>query len=638
MLQRLAGRRSGPSGLACAGTVPCACDAPVLDPPEEVLANAVALRWRGGSGFGARIERRAVGGGDFTPIGIAPPGATEFVDETVEPGFHEYRVRTVCSSLGLPAGFSESSSVQAVELPQECAGQPAVSAGLPVVSIGDFDADAKYTGNDVALALADCAQRGGCVLEALPVTYEDVAISISNGDPTPCLAGAVQCLGPGLSFPNGLVIQGHGSRSVFRSPLWPAGYARPSPLFQLWKRPDIALRIRNLVLDGRKAEQPEANTPSNAWQHFGFSTWNEWGDHSVRNTGGCLHQLGVRGFFTRGVFLADTAGWIVEDSTIEDIGCYENVTACPLIPETDPPRLVAGFGVLAVWYNDDLMIRRNRLRRITKYGIGLNTSGDAQGALHRTRVLDNTVTEAGSVGMLISGVVDGLIEGNRIQSTRRPNVHPAYFNSFGMEVLGLVETTQIVDNQILDSAAIGLTWQAEGSGNLIAANLIDGSCREKNPDTCEPCHDLQGLCCYDYPDVNVGNGSVGDLRLAHNLVLNSQCSSPLAVHWGAEAEVVVHGGVYQSGPKSLEPPEFEGVAVTIQGGAVFEADPGAECLAFRTAPNQPTTAVVSSQVHLVGCDPGYSVEPGSVALVCAEDPAACAEACSRPGAQEWCSY
>jgi hypothetical protein len=113
-----------------------------------------------------------------------------------------------------------------------------------------------------------------------------------------------------------------------------------------------------------------------------------------------------------------------------------------------------------------------------------------------------------------------------------------------------------VDNQILDSAGIGINWQASGSGNVISENWIDGSCREKNPDTCEPCDDGNELCCYDYPDLNVGNGAGGELRIANNVVVNSLCAMPLGVHWGADADVVVHGGGYQSGPKALSPPEW----------------------------------------------------------------------------------
>jgi hypothetical protein len=634
------GNPAGPSGLACAGTAPCACDAPVLEPAEEVLANAVSLRWRADSGFGFAIERRSAAGGSWTQVGAALSGASEFVDAMAPPGGLEYRVRATCSSLGPPVALSEPSNPAAIDLPEECAGQPAVSASLPVVAIGDLDADARYTGKDIALALAECAQLGGCLLEALPVTYDDVSISISNGDPAACEPSPLHCLGPGLSFPNGLVIQGHGSRSVFRSPLWPQGYARPAPLLQLWKRPDIELRIRNLVLDGRKAEQGEPALAPTTWQHAGFASWNQWGDHTQRNTGGCLHGLSVRNFFNRGVFLGDTAGWIVEENEISDVGCYEGVTSCPLLRKWDSPGLVAGYGVLAVAFNDDLTIRRNELRRIGKYSIGLKASGTSQESpLLRPRVLDNAITEAGSVGILAAGLVDGLIRGNRIQSTQRPGLHPAYFNSFGMEVLGLIENSVFVENEILGSAGIGLNWQASGTGNLLAENRIDGSCREKNPDTCASCDDGPGLCCYNYPDLNVGNGADGDLRLAHNQVTNSQCAMPLGVHWGATAEVVVHGGRYRSGPKSLAPSEFEGVPVTIQGGTVFEGGGLRECVAFRTGPDQtPTSALLSPLVQLVDCDLGYVLEPGSSALVCAEDPMECAQRCAEPSPPEWCGY
>ena len=138
IFRSLMGNALGPSGLACAGTAPCACDAPVLEPAEEVLANAVEVRWHADSGFGFTIERRPAVGGGFVPIGTAPPGATGFVDETAEPGAHEYRVRATCSSLGPPASLSEPSNPVAVDLSAECTGQPAPSAALPVVPVEVF--------------------------------------------------------------------------------------------------------------------------------------------------------------------------------------------------------------------------------------------------------------------------------------------------------------------------------------------------------------------------------------------------------------------------------------------------------------------------------------------------------------------
>ena len=61
------------------------------------------------------------------------------------------------------------------------------------------------------------------------------------------------------AFPRGLVIQGHGSASVLRSPLWKPPY-KPVQVLELWKRPDVRLTLRNLVLDGRKSNAAQIVT------------------------------------------------------------------------------------------------------------------------------------------------------------------------------------------------------------------------------------------------------------------------------------------------------------------------------------------------------------------------------------------
>ena len=50
------------SRLACAGTAPCACDPPVIDRVEEVLAQDVEVAWTASGGFALEIERSSAGG------------------------------------------------------------------------------------------------------------------------------------------------------------------------------------------------------------------------------------------------------------------------------------------------------------------------------------------------------------------------------------------------------------------------------------------------------------------------------------------------------------------------------------------------------------------------------------------------
>lgn len=63
-----------PSGLGCAGAIPCTCAAPVLDSVEEVLPWDVELSWTAAAGSRFEIERRAAGG---TWTTVASPSASE---------------------------------------------------------------------------------------------------------------------------------------------------------------------------------------------------------------------------------------------------------------------------------------------------------------------------------------------------------------------------------------------------------------------------------------------------------------------------------------------------------------------------------------------------------------------------------
>jgi len=75
----------GPSGLGCAGAIPCTCDAPVLESVEEMLPWDVELSWTAAAGSRFEIERRAPGGAWTT---VASPSASEssYVDSSLTPG------------------------------------------------------------------------------------------------------------------------------------------------------------------------------------------------------------------------------------------------------------------------------------------------------------------------------------------------------------------------------------------------------------------------------------------------------------------------------------------------------------------------------------------------------------------------
>lgn len=111
----------GPSGLACAGTVPCTCDPPVLDTAAGVLSGDVELSWTVTAGFGYEIERRAAGGTWATVASVSTSGPS-YIDLSPSPESYEYRMRADCSAVAGSPQWSEYSNVVTIELPAECEG------------------------------------------------------------------------------------------------------------------------------------------------------------------------------------------------------------------------------------------------------------------------------------------------------------------------------------------------------------------------------------------------------------------------------------------------------------------------------------------------------------------------------------
>jgi hypothetical protein len=115
----------GPSGLGCAATPPCACDAPVLDTADAATTGDVTLGWRADAGFEYAVERRqeGVGGaqwGAWTTLATLATSEATYIDASPQPDFYEYRMRANCSASSGSPHWSEYSNVVAVELPDEC--------------------------------------------------------------------------------------------------------------------------------------------------------------------------------------------------------------------------------------------------------------------------------------------------------------------------------------------------------------------------------------------------------------------------------------------------------------------------------------------------------------------------------------
>lgn len=636
-------------GTVAAHAAQAAPPAPTLAAPEEALDRAVHLTWRDDDGEPAReyeLQRRrrdASGWSAWVGLPKIPAGAgataVHFDDRGgagsgLSPGEYEYRVRGSHLAAEAPgsSAWSEWSAPRRVSLQASSCEPPPAAPALPTVAAGDRNADGRLTGGDLVLALEDCAARGGCILELAPARYDDVAILIYDGNPRACTPGRTACLR--LAFPKGLVLQGHGSATLLRSPLWSSPY-KPVPVFEIVNRPEIRFVMRNLVLDGRKAEQSDPRPGENdsvTWWHHGFRIWQIGGDVSRASRDGCLHNIAARNFMSTGVRLGNTRGWVIEASTIEDIGCRQGLTECPKlrIPAIlGPGYMAAGHGILIDRYVRGLSIRNNRIRRVAKYSIGLKHGPDAmETSIVDPRVAGNEITEAGSVGIFLGGLRGGLISGNLIDHTQLPNEpeeRAEYFDTFGISCRGRLDGTEVSDNRILHSAGIGVNWQCSGTGNTLSRNRIEGSCREKNPQTCAPGHGKRQ--CYDYADITIHTAaSAGPLRLVDNEVVDTGCSSPLEI-WGkpSETEVVIDGGRYGGGPNLRNGARVHGVPFVVMGGAVFE---GVDLEFDRGARGVVTRSV---SVPAVRSDGAGEVQ------VCSRDAGACDAACRAPEPPEWCS-
>lgn len=403
---------------------------------------------------------------------------------------------------------------------------------LPVVTAGDLDVDGRFTGSDVALALDLCDRLGGCVLDLLARTYDDVALLIHQGDSSACTPERTTCSVAAL--PNGLVIQGRGPDTVLRSPLWTPPY-KPQPVIEVRARPDLRIQLRDLVLDGRKQEQ-RAPTPGvndhQSWQHAGFLSFNGRFASYPSSQGGCIENVTTRDLFTFGIALGDADDWTIRDNAVHDIGCHDGFTPCPRldIPQDElllPGETVSGMGISIGGFVDDLRIEGNVVRRTTKYAIALKQpGGGVVTGIRRPRVSNNQMLDVGPIGLFVAGIDAGWFQDNRIDATHvhgQDAEHAVWFDTAAISCMGRVERTTFFGNELLNSAGIGLNYGCVGDHNRIAQARISGSCQVKNPDLCSPAGN-----CYGFPDLVV-RAEQGSLSLENILIEATDCAAPLGI-------------------------------------------------------------------------------------------------------------
>jgi hypothetical protein len=563
--------KPGPSGFECAGEAPCVAGHVSLDVVEEVLSRSVRLHWRAATSPTVfEIERRATGGA-WSVAGRSWGGKREFVDSGpaglgLDTGRYEYRVR----------GGGPWSPVMGISLAPECDGQPAPSPLLPVVEIVDHEPDGDHDGDDLRAALRTCSRLQGCVLRALPVVYEDVNVELAGN--------------AGYDFSRGLVIEGYGSASVFRSRVYsqrdhdpalcPAGGAGlcyvPRPVFsilQLGATKLDGVRFRNFHIDGRKREQPDPGTRYVGWEHWGLATKSPV---ATRTNGGCVHGVTARELMTGGFTVRHGTGWIFEHSSASDLGCADDLTPCDALratPEilTIPGLRADGFGFLTEIETTGTVMRRNRAVRATKYGLA------AVFGAERFRIHDNLVASALAMGIQCNGCLRGSIDHNTIISMHQPTGRNASWPDgylgevgHGIQCSGTVTDLDVSDNAVIAGDGSGIRIVCSGPRISVQRNVVDGNCRKHG----------NSLLVVGAEDVS----------LLGNVVRDGGGRCQFSVSVDSARGVRIDGGSIDSGPPAL-------AGLFVFGSAL-----------------RPTTGLVLRDLHLEGrgaTQSGVRLEPTS---------------------------
>lgn len=563
---------------------------------EEVRRQATRVTWNdanGGTATPHRVQRRVRrADGEWSAwVDLAPGSDPSYVIDAgpdgsgLMPADYAYRGQRRSSTTD---EWSDWSAPVEFTIAPQCSGgenPPGNEApgSLPTVAIGDLNADRRYTGTDIWLALQKCSKLGGCVLEALPTTYDDVSISLyGQNDTRPCTIWSPLICEPMPPFPRGLVIQGHGSATVFRSPLWKSPY-KPAPIFQIWHAPGVQLRFRNFTLDGRKSEQvdpkPGVNDSNSEWAHDGIYVTHHFGpDQTKRYPNGCIHNVTARNLFHAGIRLSHVANWRVEYNRVADIGCWKGLTECPMltIPDLYPPPpawgcdgyRVPGYGIYVEEHSDGTEVAYNRIERVSKYALAAKDPTWEAASL-RLRIHRNEVRNVGVSGLLIAGATDSAMDHNLVDGTHSYGCRAGWaWDSWGIKTDGHLVNVQIRDNVLRNLASVGIGSNAKADGLVFADNQIDDVCVERNAKI-----DSRQAA------IQIGGGTTGNFLLSNNRVTRNHCSMALAVGQDSDAQVIVDGGYYSTAENSDD--QFGAVNVTsdkrdqaprvlLGGGVVFE--------------------------------------------------------------------
>ena len=416
-----------------------------------------------------------------------------------------------------------------------------IPEGLPVVTVDDLDGDSRSTGKDIQRALDACAARGGCMLQFQPRTYTDVAIRIfGENDGSWCWEESTVCTS--ARFPKGLVLRGQrgdgaNSGTVLQSPLRQHG-ERLLPVVQLIRRPDIRLQIHDLTFDGIKQRQvfrrgdPQT---SPGYYHRALSV-TDWLEKKPLppSRHGCLSHVDVRNFISKGIELHQIQDWHFSLVRVEDIGCFDGITPCPLWQRpglANQPALrsaASGFGI----YNEHtspgtsarLTFEDITIRRTTKNGFIVKSFNDRM--IRGVQISNLNVFDAGQLAFNLN-LVDALtLDGARFFRSSSPGMvatEAAANNVAGVKCTNLASNVHLRNVYVRNQAGRSIDWGCAGPGNRMTNVFVSGGCRERTPATCQP----DGKC-YGFADFFVTNQEPhgGDLTLTNVEVGGTSCGKP----------------------------------------------------------------------------------------------------------------
>ena len=484
-----------------------------------------------------------------------------YIDLQTTTGISEYRVVTVYTDGAGAPWQMRFSNAQRITIQPMCDGQSANPYPLVPIDIVDHDGNG-YDGDDIAYALERCQGEqyedlrfpgngdgawdpgegrlfGGCILRALPVTYENVAITITS-QPAYCSGDDVippfdpqawsdlvhprHCLD--LDLPAGLVIEGHAAQTVFRSPVWTPPYL-PAAVLEFHRR-TFRLTLRNLAIDGRKHEQVfPAVKMASEWHAYGLRIWSQFAVREIEGDGlgnddktcnreTCTEMPGgnhdADGVCEAWETCLDARGERCDNDVWTNAeGCYAQLVSSDGCIHNVEVRNTLSHGVTMEdaqgWIIEDSQF----------HDVGCVNRGYGFDCPRFDQALDSGSGLSGfkmaSVGLAIGSFTEKF-KVRRNEFFRTAKYALSFKNDTALSCHGLMKDHEVYDNDLYDLGGVGI--YAHGTaGAWFHHNTIDGTTTFGEPDALNPSFDafslsLGGLCSHDnvYAD-NVIKHSAG---------------------------------------------------------------------------------------------------------------------------------